>query len=44
MHSVAKLVVRCTYDMTIWRMSGITCVAVPYPLDVSNANLEFIPA
>jgi hypothetical protein len=44
MHSVAKLVVWCTYNMTMWRMSGVPCVAVPYPLDVLNTNLEFIPA
>ena len=44
MLSVAKLVVWCTYDMMMWRMSGITFVALPYPLDVSNMILEFILA
>ncbi len=44
MHSVAMLAVWCTYDMMTWRMSGVTCVGVPYPLDVLNANLKFIPA
>ena len=44
LRSVVKLVAWCTYNMTMWQMSGITCVAVPWPLDVLNVNLKCIPA